>query len=185
MRLKVSCTLPEVETLISRPRHLRFYLAQHNRVEDGGPPGVTKDARPRVWCGVVQGRRLGREISVSASGSMQDTLRRMKECRRLLDTWTSILDTFGETLNFHTLSDPVAGGVQVVKGVFATLLGCESVFLVVRQAPGALCADLPRAGAAPGRRARRRRGGDPRVLRLPALPAGRALLCKVDVWVAK
>ena len=33
-------------------------------------------------CGVVQGRRLGLEISVSTSGSEEDPLIRFKECRR-------------------------------------------------------------------------------------------------------
>ena len=63
--------------------------------------------RRSARAGVVQRRRLGREISVSTSGSVKDLETHLGVWKTLLDAWTSVLDTFGETLILYTWSNPV------------------------------------------------------------------------------
>ena len=44
----------------------------------------------------------------------------------LLDAWTSVLDTFGETLIFHTLSNPVGAVLQLACGSRHTVARLET-----------------------------------------------------------
>ena len=57
--------------------------------------------------GVVRGRRLCREVSVSTSGTARRFETLYEVYKTLPDAWAIVLDTLDETLIFHTLSNPV------------------------------------------------------------------------------
>ena len=63
-------------------RRRRETLAERGEVLGYASSRATPPAMLTQLNGVVQGSRLGREIDVSTSGTVQDTLRRFKECRR-------------------------------------------------------------------------------------------------------